>query len=401
MVDARPSKPSASVGAGRVREVLLDHRRLVRVELVNRRGQPRKVVIRVVRTRSRLRYQINTTLQTGSLTRNITPAQFRADVDALLARRWPHLVIATTTSTIQGHVSKTGEIVARETSSVRSIERSHDQPKPRLLSPDAEFLRVLGVATADGIRADKRRKYLQIDKFLRLLDEAGRLRDLPRPLALVDLGCGSADLTFATYHYLNDVAGIPATLTGVDVNAEAVEMNNRRARTLGWEGLHFVAAPIDRYAPDASPDVVVALHACDTATDDALAQAVRWRARVILAAPCCHRHLQLQLAQGPPPDEWALLHRHKVMVQRLGDLLTETLRASMLTLHGYTSDVFQFVAHEHTGKNVMIRAVRTRVKPSDTEIDRYRTLCRTWRVTPRLEELLGLPSPAEGRRSVR
>jgi SAM-dependent methyltransferase len=381
--------PDASSNT-RIRETLLDTASLVEAVLAGRRGEPRKVVIRVVRLRNGIRYQVNTHRDGRSVTRNLSPRQFATELDALLSMGWRTVHIAATDRTLEGRITKRDTILLRETPTVRVPSRSHDVPKRRLLTPDAPFLRALAVATADGIRADKQAKYQQIDKFLRLLEEAGRLRELVRPITVVDLGCGNAHLTFATYHYLNNMAHVPTVVTGVDVSREAIDRNNARAKELGWPGLRFVAAPILDYEPDRPPNLVLALHACDTATDEALARAVQWRTEVILAAPCCHHHVQTQLRPAMAPDEWRLLLRHRIVVQRLGDLLTDALRASILTMHGYRTDVFQFVATEHTPKNVMIRAVRDRNAHSDAEVRRYRTLCDAWSVTPRLQELLGI-----------
>lgn len=367
----------------RVRDAVLARDRLVRAVLSGRRGSPQKIEIRPVELHGRPRVQINVFEDTRSTTRNLTPTEFRAEVDELLAMGWRTFRVDTTESTIRARFGKRGRLVGSEEPAMRSADRGHDRQKHRLLPPDAPFLKVLGVAGADGrIHADKQRKYRQIDTFLHLLERAATPGQVVR---VADLGCGDAHLTFAAYHYFAAILGVEAHVTGVDVKDDAASRNNDRSRELGWTRLQFVGGRIVDYEPEQAPDVVLALHACDTATDDALARAILWRSRLILAAPCCHQHLQAQMSA---PDEYSLLTRHGVALQRLGDLLTDALRASILRMHGYRTDVFEFVGSEHTAKNVMIRAVHTGSTAPPSEAARYRALCEQWKVTPKLEELL-------------
>ena len=210
-----------------------------------------------------------------------------------------------------------------------------------------------------GAGAGKRR---QVDAFLRVLQGAVEEADLPtdRPLRVVDLGCGNAYLTFAAYRFLADHHDVH--LTGIDQRPEMRERNTALAAELGWAGqMSFVAGNIiDAPLPDGEVvDVVLALHACDTATDDALAQAARWAAPVVLASPCCHHDLQRQMSAGPAPAPYGLVARHAILRERLGDVLTDAVRAALLRRIGYRVEVVQFVSAEYTPRNTMIRAVRT------------------------------------------
>lgn len=269
---------------------------------------------------------------------------------------------------------------------------AHDRVKPALLSEDqpAPFLSAIGVATADGrIRADQQRKFRQINEFLRLIEETGEIEGLEtRPLRVVDLGCGSAALTFATYHYLNNVKHIPTTLIGVDAKAHLMERHNETAAGLEWGDLEFTAGRIAEFNPPNKPDIVLALHACDTATDEALAQAVKWQSSLIFSAPCCHHHLQAQLAGSEMPEPFRPVMRHGILRERLGDILTDAFRAHILRLLGYRADVIEFVDQQHTPKNIMIRAVFKNAPPPPTLIDEYKAMKTYWEVTPYLEVLL-------------
>jgi hypothetical protein len=174
-----------------------------------------------------------------------------------------------------------------------------------------------------------------------------------------------------------------------------VQRNSALAGELGMDGLTFEAGTIARAQPlsGESPDIVLALHACDTATDEALARAVRWGAPLVLAAPCCHHDVQRQLAENrsegrTAPHPYAALVRHPILRERFADVLTDTLRALLLRMLGYRVEVVEFVDSRHTPRNALIRAVRTDAAPTADVLDEYRTLTADWHVRPALERLL-------------
>ncbi|KAG2436450.1 hypothetical protein HXX76_006753 [Chlamydomonas incerta] len=277
---------------------------------------------------------------------------------------------------------------------------SHDRPKATPIPSDRPhpFLQKIGFQTADGrIRATMQDKFTQVNDFLRLLGHTSMVRGLakqpaPQPQAaadsgtdataagdaqsgtddaqgsgstsgprlhILDCGCGSSHLSFGTYHYLNHVLGVPAAMAGVDTNAGLMAKSNDNAAALGLtDTVRFDTAPIGDYTPRVRPDIVLALHACDTATDDALALAVKQSSPLIMAVPCCHAHLHKQLAGQPPSSRppWQPLLRHGIMRQRQLDLVTDSLRAALLRVAGYSTDVVEFVSTEHTPRNLLIRA---------------------------------------------
>ena len=313
----------------------------------------------------------------------------------LLALPFKGMTTTTTTETVRVQFSKKGRPIlhreARQGAPV-SLDLAHDRAKPGILSDEQppEFLRAVGVTTADGrVRADQRRKFNQINEFLRLMDETGAIDDLRAdPLRVIDLGCGSAALTFAAYHYLNTIKGRPATVIGVDAKAHLMERHSETAGRLGWGRMQFEAARIEEFQTADAPDVVLALHACDTATDEALARAVGWNSRLIFSAPCCHHYLQAQLAAAETPEPFRAVARHGILRERLGDILTDAFRAHILRLLGYRAEVLEFVAVEHTPKNLMIRAVYTGAPAPAALVAEYQATKAYWGVTPYLEELL-------------
>ncbi|MFP5334962.1 MAG: methyltransferase [Actinomycetes bacterium] len=366
-----------------VRALLLDVDGLARaVGAGRRRGhQPRwrRVELRPVDLKAGRRLQVVEHTETAATTRNLDAAEAADAVDALLAEPFGNWHVETATTTLQLRVTKKGDAqVHRAATSRRGVEpsRRHDRDKPRLVAPDDPLFTVLG---AD---ADKRR---QVDAFLRLLEPAVRGLDVS-PLRVVDLGCGNAYLTMAAHRFLSQrPAG--ARTVGVELRDELVERSTSRAAEAGLEGLSFVAGSIAEADPGLGPvDVVLALHACDTATDQALARAVRWRAPVVLAAPCCHHDLHAQITQAPHP--YGAVTRHAILSERLGDVLTDALRALLLRLLGYRVDVVEFIDSRHTPRNAMIRAARTGAAPTPELVAEYRDLVGAWRVTPALARML-------------
>jgi SAM-dependent methyltransferase len=257
-----------------------------------------------------------------------------------------------------------------------------------LLDESAPFLHAVGITDQQGrLKPTARAKHRQVERFVEILSHT--LGDWGgETIRAVDLGCGAGVLTLATYHYLTQVRGHSVTMTGIDTKTELIDRLNTTSAGLGWDGLRFQAGTIADYEPAEPPDLVLALHACDTATDDALARAVRWRSRFVLAAPCCQHDLQTQIDTATAPADFAPLLRHGIVRERLGDLLTDSLRAEVLRAHGYRTDVIEFVSTEHTAKNLMIRAVRTDRADPDAANAAER-LASAWGVTPALAARLG------------
>jgi SAM-dependent methyltransferase len=387
---------------------VLDEETFVRAVLSGRqRGHElpwRRVVIRPVLVRGRRLVQVSHLDERQDTTKNYGAAAVEAKLDELLALPFKSFYVESTDGTLQVQFSRKGRPLvhrknAPRASAAPSLE--HDRQKDLLLpvgEPDS-FLQAIGIMSREGrVRPRMRRKFRQINEFLRLTIETGVVAEAQmergserRPIQIVDCGCGNAYLSFAVYHYLAHVLRIPAHLVGIDVNRELIQRRAELAQRLGWSDLAFQTARIAEYRPETSPDLVLALHACDTATDEALAQGVRWQAQAILSVPCCHHHLQAQL--GIEPAALVPVYRHGILKERLGDILTDALRAHLLRLAGYHSEVIQFVSPEHTDKNLMIRAVRSGRAARVEERREYEALKRLFGVTPYLETLL---SPESG-----
>jgi len=306
---------------------------------------------------------------TRDVTKNFTLEDAVASFRSTLGADWESARLFTATGdwTLQCDGEGRGKLKAsRPTFSVApAIE--HDREKQTAIAVEkAGWLTALGVTNAQGeVRAGMAPKLRQIQRFAELLghllDESPLLRDR-RELRVADMGAGKGYLTFAAAELLR-TRGVTAGITGVEVRPDLVELTNRVAREEGFPGLRFERGAIGEYTPPEPPDVLIALHACDTATDDALALAVRTGASLILAAPCCHKEVRAQLT--PPPVLRDVL-RHGILAEREAEIVTDGLRALVLEIHGYAAKIFEFISPEETSKNLMLSAHR-RARPEDPE----------------------------------
>lgn len=386
-----------------VRAALLEPGGLVRaIGSGRRRGaeapEYQRIELRYVDLKGVRHLQVSEFDERQAHTRNVGAADVPAVVDELLHVPYGNWHVETTTETLRMRYTKKGKALLQRQADSREQETAHDRVKQRLLDPAAPFLVELGISDHLGrVKPSRQSKYKQIDEFCKLLEPAleealaaGRIKS-GRPLQVVDLGCGNAYLTLAAYHLLS-AAGHDVRMTGIDHNPQARERNTKRVAALGWQDhLRFVDATIADAELDTQPDVVLALHACDTATDDALARAVGWEAPLILAAPCCHHDIQKQLKNVEPPAPYALLTRYGIVRERFADVLTDSLRAAVLRQVGYRVEVVQFVDSEHTPRNLLIRAARTGATAGPQERSEYEAMIGEWHVEPRLATLVLAP----------
>jgi SAM-dependent methyltransferase len=390
-----------------LRQEILDPDALVRaVASGRRRGQAprwRRVELRYVDLKGGRHLQVTAYDERQAHTANHRAGDEARDaVDALLDEPFGNWHVDTTTQSHQVRVTKKGEALLHTAELADEADRqqswTHDRDKERLLPEDDPVFVALGLSDHQGrMKPSRQAKYRQVEEFLRILDasvtdaiDRGHLRRPTddEPLRVADLGCGNGYLTFAAQRFLTHVRGIPVVVTGVDVRQQSADHNTALATGLGMAA-DFVVGTIADVSLDPTPDVVLALHACDTATDDALARAVEWQAPLVLAAPCCHHDIAAQLRKSPTPAPYAMLTRHGILRERFADTLTDAVRASLLRIEGYRVDVMQFVESKHTPRNTLLRAVRTGSSVSGGAVRKeYDDLVATWAIHPKLAELL-------------
>jgi SAM-dependent methyltransferase len=357
-----------------------------------------RVTLRPVDLKAGRRLQLSVFDGRTTQVTNLESADVSPRVNELFDAGFASTFVRTLDADLQLSHSRAGTArLTRHRPSASTIVTTHDRPKARLLDETAPFLHAVGITDQHGrIKPTARAKYRQVERFVEILSHTlDDTNEGPNEgtassatIHAVDLGCGAGVLTLATYHYLTEVRGHSVMMTGIDTKTDLIDRLNNTVAGLGWDGLRFEAGTIADHEPAEPPDLVLALHACDTATDDALARAVRWRSRFVLAAPCCQHDLQAQIDNVTAPAEYEPLLRHGIVRERLGDLLTDSLRAELLRAHGYRTDVIEFISTEHTAKNLLIRAVRTERPDLDASKAAER-LASTWGVTPALAGLIG------------
>jgi SAM-dependent methyltransferase len=297
---------------------------------------------------------------TRDITKNHDIAPGLALIAGLLGTAFRHAHLHSLTEEVQLRYSRKGQatLLRGKPAPRAAADDSHDRAKQRLVELSRPFLAALGVADAGGqLVPSMARKWRQINKFVEVFSHAFATSPLAgrnTPLRVLDFGCGKGYLTFAVHDHLQRTLGRAAQVTGVELREDLVRLCNDVVARLDLGGLRFEAGDVGSHA-SAEVDVMIALHACDTATDHALHHGIRAGAAIIMASPCCHKQLRPQL-QSP-----ALLRpmlQHGIHLGQQAEMVTDSLRALLLEAHGYHTQVFEFVALEHTSKNKMILAVK-------------------------------------------
>lgn len=349
-----------------------------------------RIDIRPVRLRNEVFLQISYSDGRQMTSKNLSAREF--DISALMADGYANLLVETTEKQYSVKITKKGEPLYKVSQARLEQNTDHDKQKARLLNPGDAFFREVGITDSKGeVKPSMRDKYKQVEEFLRLLVptvksaiEAKHIHPISeeKPLTIIDLGCGHAYLTFAAHRYFESI-DIPVRVIGVDIRESSRERNDRIARNLGISAtMEFRAEGISENTIEGA-DVAIALHACDTATDDAIAWAVNRQVPVALFAPCCHHDIQAQINQAPEP--WSLITRSGIMKERLADLITDALRMQLMKLRGYRVEAIEFVGGEHTPRNLMIRSVLTGAPHSAEDQARYAEMVAEWGITPVLE----------------
>ncbi|HEV2706475.1 MAG TPA: SAM-dependent methyltransferase [Pyrinomonadaceae bacterium] len=360
----------------------------------------KNVYVRPVEIKGQARLSFLYRFRTKDTTKNYTHDEGRDELRRLLGVSFlsGHLFTLKRNLQLEYNRKLKPRLIAAEPSFKSRPVATHDQRKRRFIEPENNvYLRALGVTNERSeVRASMSDKFRQINRFVEIvagLHASSALASQPT-LSVVDMGSGKGYLTFAVYDYLNRGLGLQAHVTGVEARAELVELCNRVAVEAGFERLQFRQGYIDDFSTeDESTDILIALHACDTATDDALFKGISAAASIVICAPCCHKEVRPQIEA---PEVLRPVLRHGILLERQAEMLTDALRALLLEYTGYATKVFEFISTEHTAKNVMLTGVRRpRASFNEEALRQFRDLKNFYGLrTQRLERLLFDPRAA-------
>ncbi len=292
-------------------------------------------------------------------TRDIVKNHAIPDALRLVAHYLEHDFHAATLFTTAFDLAWDGKTLRRTAathSDVPSLD--HDRSKNRLVAAERPYLHALGITDSKGrVLAAAQDKYRQINKYIEIV--SGLIKNMPAGelRRIVDMGAGKGYLTFALYDYLRTSLNLHPQVTGVEYRANLVSLCNDIARDSGFDALHFVEGSIAGF--DASgTDLLIALHACDTATDDAIASGIQAQSGLIVVAPCCHKQIRKEMEKNQGNHDLDFLTRHGILLERQAEMVTDGLRALILEYFGYQTKIFEFISDAHTPKNVMIVGIK-------------------------------------------
>ena len=348
-----------------------------------------KKKIRPVLLKDRILFQITAYRGTQVFHENHTAEETAAILEADLSGSFKQLQVETTSFEATVLVSKKGKMTVRKKQRSVSednvkVSLSHNRKKRYILEEGrpVPFLVDLGVQTKEGkVITSRYDKFRQINRFLEFIEDIWPLLPKDRPVHIIDFGCGKSYLTFAMYYYLHELKHYDVRIIGLDLKADVIAHCQNLAEEYGYEKLSFLTGDIAQYEGVDHVDMVVTLHACDTATDYALEKAVKWGAKVILSVPCCQHEVNKQIQNNllQPVLKYGLIR------ERMSALLTDAIRANLLEEAGYQVQVLEFIDMEHTPKNILLRAVKSGKQKNSGELTE---LMEALHVSPTLAALL-------------
>lgn len=360
----------------------------------------KKVKIRPVLIKGEILFQITSYCGQKVLHRNATRDEVLQELQNWFTGLFKQAQISTKDSTVTILISKKGKTTVKvKSKNVDQIQwdplkpmeiASHNRVKQYIIKEGVgvPFLVDLGIMTSEGkIVKSKYDKYKQINRFLEFIEDVLPNLEKDKEVSIIDFGCGKSYLTFAMYYYLKELQGYNVKITGLDLKEDVIQTCNELKERYGYHEMQFLKGDIASYEGTDSVDMVVTLHACDTATDYAMFKASNWGAKVILSVPCCQHEVNKQISC----EELGSILQHGLIKERMSALITDALRANLLETLGYKVQVMEFIDMEHTPKNILIRAVKLKTGISERtrnkKISEYQKTIEFLNVNPTLFQL--------------
>ena len=348
-----------------------------------------KVTIKKVIIKSEEKHQFEYIYDKNVEHKNLNNDETIAEIFRLVETYFKQAIINTVEFDYHILVNKKGQIKINKKTATRKFETiSHNRKKKYILNEGelSPFLIELGIMTAQGkIVKAKYDKFKQINRYLELVADCIPYLDKNKTIRIIDFGCGKAYLTFALYDYLVLKMGYNVEIVGLDLKENVIEFCSDLAQKLHFDDLRFEQGDIKGFQEFSEVDMVISLHACNTATDEALAKAVNWGAKVILAVPCCQHELLKKIKN----NKMASMMKFGIIKEKLATLITDSLRANVLEIMGYRTQVLEFIDMEHTPKNIMIRAFFEDNKDIKKVVGEYKEFKQQWQISPYIEEAFG------------
>ncbi|MBK7763466.1 MAG: SAM-dependent methyltransferase [Bacteroidetes bacterium] len=346
----------------------------IKITLGNYQGNEpnlKQIIIKKVMIKKQGSLSFTLRYKTNDITKNFTYEDGLIHLRGYLTDGFLTCNLFTTSSDLQLEVLKNGKTVFREkAASHHSIQENHDRQKQRhIVTEGKNYLHDLDITAKDGsVLKHGQDKYRQINHYIELL--APMLKQLPREgkLQISDMGSGKGYLTFALYDYLTDSLELEVDITGVEYREDLVQKCNQIALKNSFTNLHFVQSDIASFN-NSNTDVLIALHACDTATDDAMYKGIEAGSKLIVVAPCCHKEVRKAIVSSKKQNELDFIIRHGILLERQAEMITDSMRALILEYFGYKVKVFEFISDVHTPKNILIVGELHEINPiSQTKI---------------------------------
>lgn len=333
-----------------------------------RAGDLKSIDLRPLLIKGEIKLSFTYHHKTNDIVKNYTLEEARALIVANLSDKFANGRLFTLDADLQLTRQGEGHAIHRHPATEKTAPRlDHNRAKNHILRGDKGWMHGLGLSDATGIILPTAQdKFRQINKYIETLDALIKQLPTDKKLNIVDMGAGKGYLTFALYDHLINTLKRDAKVTGVEFRPDLVKLCNEIAAAAQFYNLSFKQGTIEDYDCTGA-DIVIALHACDTATDDAIAKAIKADAGLIVVAPCCHKQIRREMEKGQGTSELDFLLKYGTYTERVAEMVTDGLRAEFMELHGYKANLFEFISDVHTPKNVMIVAVKQDKLPNQTK----------------------------------